>query len=617
VSYGYAGDGRLSSVSGYVSAIAYNSAGQITSITYANGTTATYTYNPDRNALTTSQLNGPAGVLYQASYAYDAAERVLSTSSTTNPLMNCSYTYDPLNRLTAVSGAQAQTFAYDALGNMTSNSAVGAYAYASPKKHAVTTAGSATYTYDAVGNMTSGAGRSMVWDYDNRLASVTSAGTTTSFAYDHQGLRVWKTSPAGDVRTFDNRVELEGTNLVKYYYAGPMLVAKRTPTAAFWYHADHLGSTKVLTNAAGAQARSYDYAPFGATIASTGSVANDREFGGHKAESAGLIFMTGRYYDPGLGRFISADSMVPDGGNPQALNRYTFVYNNPIMNTDPTGHAPIVAAVIGAIIANTTVAWVAAAIVAVGYVTKSPLLMTIGSIVAGYPNVFGMAVAAISSPLSPLNPKLKQVIGWAYTAYNLFQWTTSNSRVGATSDPMDAMAQAPAEATAKTQAKFQAMQDALEQSEGLLLKETRYNIAFGTNDFTAKIAATFGWTHVTTTFTDLQTGEQITFNVQTDTGNGGGLWSQFKDLVTTMTGKQPVFNYDGLYPNVNYVFKESALVTASEFAGFGNAYLTNMQLNALPGGMYNPGQSNNAANAGNAAQGSALKPTGPTCLFCQ
>jgi hypothetical protein len=84
-----------------------------------------------------------------------------------------------------------------------------------------------------------------------------------------------------------------------------------------------------------------------------------------------------------------------------------------------------------------------------------------------------------------------------------------------------------------------------------------------------------------------------------------------------MTGKQPVFNYDGLYPDVNYVFKQSALVTASEFAGFGNAYLTNMQLNALPGGMYNPGQSNNAANAGNAAQGSALKPTGPTCLFCQ
>jgi hypothetical protein len=43
---------------------------------------------------------------------------------------------------------------------------------------------------------------------------------------------VWKTSPAGDVRTFDNRVEMEGTNLVKYYYAGPMLVAKRTPAAA-------------------------------------------------------------------------------------------------------------------------------------------------------------------------------------------------------------------------------------------------------------------------------------------------------------------------------------------------------------------------------------------------
>ncbi|MCP4964916.1 MAG: RHS repeat-associated core domain-containing protein [bacterium] len=45
-----------------------------------------------------------------------------------------------------------------------------------------------------------------------------------------------------------------------------------------------------------------------------------------------------RYYDPLVGRFISADTIVPDPSNPQALNRYSYVTNNPVRYTDPTGH---------------------------------------------------------------------------------------------------------------------------------------------------------------------------------------------------------------------------------------------------------------------------------------
>jgi hypothetical protein len=45
-----------------------------------------------------------------------------------------------------------------------------------------------------------------------------------------------------------------------------------------------------------------------------------------------------RFYSPRLGRFISADSIVPEPGNPQALNRYTYVYNNPLRYTDPSGY---------------------------------------------------------------------------------------------------------------------------------------------------------------------------------------------------------------------------------------------------------------------------------------
>ena len=46
-----------------------------------------------------------------------------------------------------------------------------------------------------------------------------------------------------------------------------------------------------------------------------------------------------RYYDPAIGRFIQPDTMVPEPGNPQSLNRYSYVNNNPVRYTDPSGHA--------------------------------------------------------------------------------------------------------------------------------------------------------------------------------------------------------------------------------------------------------------------------------------
>ena len=64
------------------------------------------------------------------------------------------YAYDGIGRLLSVSGGQSQSFGYDAIGNMTSNSQVGGYTYGdSVHKHAVTKAGSSDYTYDAAGNI--------------------------------------------------------------------------------------------------------------------------------------------------------------------------------------------------------------------------------------------------------------------------------------------------------------------------------------------------------------------------------------------------------------------------------------------------------------------------------
>jgi len=53
------------------------------------------------------------------------------------------------------------------------------------------------------------------------------------------------------------------------------------------------------------------------------------------------MYYGARYYDATLGRFVSADTIVPSAGNPQSLNRYAYVYNNPTRFTDPSGYDPL------------------------------------------------------------------------------------------------------------------------------------------------------------------------------------------------------------------------------------------------------------------------------------
>jgi len=74
-----------------------------------------------------------------------------------------------------------------------------------------------------------------------------------------------------------------------------------------------------------------------------GVMPTDRLYTGQRWDSAlGLYDYRARYYDPLLGRFISADPVVREPGNPQSLNRYAYVYNNPLRYADPDGHVPVI-----------------------------------------------------------------------------------------------------------------------------------------------------------------------------------------------------------------------------------------------------------------------------------
>ena len=113
----------------------------------------------------------------------------------------------------------------------------------------------------------------------------------------------------------------------------------RKGTDVYYLHGDHLGSTSLTTDASGNPVAQARYLPYGQERWITGTLTTDFTFTGQRAERGfGLMDYNARYYDPYLNRWISADTIVPQPGDPQALNRYSYVNANPLRFRDPSGH---------------------------------------------------------------------------------------------------------------------------------------------------------------------------------------------------------------------------------------------------------------------------------------
>jgi ribonuclease T1 len=111
-----------------------------------------------------------------------------------------------------------------------------------------------------------------------------------------------------------------------------------------------LGSPRLTTDHTGRILSRTNYAPFGQTVSRSKRAGRAEPVGytGHRpVGDTGLIDMLARHYDPELARMLSADTILPDFTNPQALNRYGYAYNNPITYTDPTGHEPELKPIVG------------------------------------------------------------------------------------------------------------------------------------------------------------------------------------------------------------------------------------------------------------------------------
>jgi RHS repeat-associated protein len=181
------------------------------------------------------------------------------------------------------------------------------------------------------------------------------AGTqSTSYQFtnptgSHFAFRVTATDRVGNAGSVEAASRL--VEVTKYYYQGGRRVAmRRSPAGSgdgvlIYLHGDHLGSTSLTTNETGGIVARVLYYPYGETRyeagpgGTGGTLPTDYQYTGQKREQGiGLYDYNARFYDPYLNRFISADTIVPEPGNPQSFNRYSCVYNNPLKYTDPTGH---------------------------------------------------------------------------------------------------------------------------------------------------------------------------------------------------------------------------------------------------------------------------------------
>jgi len=220
-----------------------------------------------------------------------------------------------------------------------------------------------TFLYDGLGRQraaypTGAADRVVTYSQYDLPRTVENAAGVTTFMFDAAGARARKIGPDGTTATvyvegvYERRVGAEGDTRV-YYVSSPDdgLVAqfhddRAAPKAAMLYHVtDPLQSVSLVLDEAGATVERTSYDPFGARVDVNGEPAADGDprvtlgFTGHEHDDdLGLVNMRGRIYDPAQRRFLTPDPLISHPLFGQSYNPYSYVLNNPVNLTDPSGY---------------------------------------------------------------------------------------------------------------------------------------------------------------------------------------------------------------------------------------------------------------------------------------
>ncbi|WP_061261006.1 RHS repeat domain-containing protein, partial [Leptospira interrogans] len=177
-----------------------------------------------------------------------------------------------------------------------------------------------------------------------------------SYWYDESGFRIRKSSLEPKNNVFSN-VEIlypskffglefiESENVISsvnnVYLNGVRIAALNEAGALAYYLTDQVDSVSTVLDDEGNTLSLMQYLPYGETFVQRGDLNFSPKFNSQELDrESGFYFYNARFYDPGIARFTSADTLIPDEYNSQAWNRFAYVYNNPIGAKDPTGHVP-------------------------------------------------------------------------------------------------------------------------------------------------------------------------------------------------------------------------------------------------------------------------------------
>ncbi|MCG2583851.1 RHS repeat domain-containing protein [Massilia sp. TS11] len=275
------------------------------------------------------------------------------------------YVYDSLNRLSSskAAGQAEQDYTYSKSGNLKSKTGVGTGDYVYPSataggvtvvRHAVSSIpGYGAFSYDDNGNMLTAPGRTYSWTSFDMPSVITKGTKSASFNYGPEHQRTRQTREDGSMTVYAGAQEVEiaagGVATVKTYW--PLGVGMETDVqgqvSLNWFHKDRQGSVIAITDAGGALTARLNYDPWGnrrqpdasATPVSLLGVVDNKGYTGHEMlDPLELVHMNGRVFDPLVARFVSADPFVQAPEDGQSYNRYSYVLNNPMNLTDPTGY---------------------------------------------------------------------------------------------------------------------------------------------------------------------------------------------------------------------------------------------------------------------------------------
>jgi RHS repeat-associated protein len=364
---------------------AMNAFGEITQETLGNGVVMNRSYDAVTSWLSgaTAGVGGGATLLNQ-SYLEDENGNVIQRQNNTLGLTE-SFAYDADQRLSCAalsSTCSTPTMAYDGgvkgPGNITSQTGVGTYTYPAagqPRPHAVTSLTGTfngitnpSFSYDANGNMTNRAGSIVAWSSYNYPVDISASDASgaedvqLSYGPDRQRWKQIYTAPGVTENTYYigglmDKVFSGGTTDYRHYiYAGkePVAVYSRTAAANTMSYMleDHQGGVSNMASKSGTSDVNESFSAFGsrrnpATWSGAPTTADLNTIAGLSrqgytmqtwlGQSMGLNHMNGRVEDAILGRFLSPDPHITDPSNAQNYNRYSYVNNNPMSYTDPSG----------------------------------------------------------------------------------------------------------------------------------------------------------------------------------------------------------------------------------------------------------------------------------------